>query len=218
MITRGGPRVSAETSVGLVCQQIGSSREQERGKYSAWTEKEGGRGGGREKREISEMQETRYPSRKTGDEAKGRKERERRDTRLALSFTHLFLAELAHGVVCSLIPLSASLAWNSARWSYAASGPRCARLRASSSPSRLPRVFPLRENKKGGDACPTRAPRATTLVAEIRQCQRSGQSLHICLRLDVDAVVSRRVTASLPAARRRLFKTAEQPNASTRAL
>lgn len=45
---------------------------------------EEGRGGGREKREISEMQETRYPSRETGDEAKGRKEREKRHAPRAL--------------------------------------------------------------------------------------------------------------------------------------
>lgn len=59
----------------------------------------------------------------------------------------------------------------------------------------LPRRRASSRSRKRGGSCWTRA-RATTLVAEIRQRQRSGQSLHICLRLDVDAVVSRPVTAS----------------------
>jgi len=178
----------SETSVGLVRQQVASPHpSRKRGKYIARRTEGINRGGipGRTSAGFF------FFGKDTRDDHDGEKGRGEGSTRRTLSFTHFFLAQLAHGDRS----LSRSLCFPSGTGSVL--------LRASSSPSRL------RVHAKGGTYS-TRA-RATTLVAEIRQCQRFGQSLHICLRLDVNAVVSRRVTASRFAASVGLFKTAEQP-------
>lgn len=121
---------------------------------------------------------------------------------ILISRSHLFLAQLAHGdrFIPSVV-LSRKLELDP-------------RPRGLSRRTRTRRTRRARVREKKNRPCSSS--RDTALAAEM--CQKLRQSLHICLRLDVNAVIWRRVTASR-SLRRRLFKTAEQPTSvSPRAL